>query len=106
MTAPRPYILAESTWKTVDGTPYDVAVLPWGATEAHNYHLPYGTDTIQAEEVAARAAAIAWEAGARAVVLPAVPFGVNTTQLDIKLTLSVDPSTQLALLRDIVRCLD
>ena len=42
----RPYILAESTWKTVHATAYEVAVLPWGATEAHNYHLPYATDTI------------------------------------------------------------
>ena len=37
----RPYILGESTWKTVRDTDYEVAVLPWGATEAHNYHLPY-----------------------------------------------------------------
>ncbi len=28
---------------------YQVGILPWGATEAHNLHLPYGTDTIQAE---------------------------------------------------------
>ena len=36
----RPYILAETTWKIVKDTAYEVAVLPWGATEAHNYHLP------------------------------------------------------------------
>src|SRR5215475_4254013 len=102
----RPYILAETTWKTVDATPYDVAILPWGATEAHNYHLPYGTDTVQAFEVASRAAAAAWERGARSVVLPAVPFGVNTTQLDIKLCLNMNPSTQAALLGDIVTALD
>lgn len=102
----RPYILAETTWKTVDATPYDVAILPWGATEAHNYHLPYGTDTVQAAEVAARAAGAAWERGARVVVLPAVPFGVNTTQLDIKLCLNLNPSTQAALLADLVASLD
>jgi creatinine amidohydrolase len=102
----RPYILAETTWKTVDATPYDVAILPWGATEAHNYHLPYGTDTMQANEVAARAAAAAWDRGARVVVLPAVPFGVNTTQLDIKLCLNMNPSTQAALLADLVSSLD
>jgi creatinine amidohydrolase len=102
----RPYILAEATWKRVDATPYDVAILPWGATEAHNYHLPYATDTIQAEQVAARAAATAWERGARVVVLPAVPFGVNTTQLDIKLCLNMNPSTQAALLGDLVSSLD
>jgi creatinine amidohydrolase len=102
----RPYSLAESTWKTVDATPYDVAILPWGATEAHNYHLPYATDTIQCDQVAARAAQRAWDRGARAVALPAVPFGVNTTQLDIKLCLNMNPSTQAALLADLVHALD
>src|SRR6266699_3785782 len=102
----RPYILAESTWKTVDAMPYDVAVLPWGATEAHNYHLPYATDNIQCDRVAERAAERAWNAGARVVVLPTVPFGVNTTQLDIKLNLNMSPSTQAALLGDLVAALE
>ena len=102
----RPYVLAESTWKTVDATPYDVAILPWGATEAHNYHLPYATDNVQAEQVAIRAAERAWNRGSRVVVLPTVPFGVNTTQLDIKLCLNMNPSTQAAVLRDLVSALD
>lgn len=102
----RPYVLAESTWKTVDPTPYAGAILPWGATEPHNYHLPYGTDNVQAEQVAIRAAERAWSRGARVVVLPTVPFGVNTTQLDLKLCLNLNPSTQAALLRDVVSSLD
>jgi len=102
----RPYVLSETTWKTVDATPYGVAILPWGATEAHNYHLPYATDNIQAEQIAIRAAERAWTAGARVVVLPTVPFGVNTTQLDIKLCLNMNPSTQVALLGDLVSALD
>jgi creatinine amidohydrolase len=102
----RPFVLSEVTWRTVDPTPYTVAVLPWGATEAHNYHLPYGTDNIQAEQVAIRAAARAWNAGAKVVVLPVVPFGVNTTQLDIKLTINLNPSTQAQVLGDIVASLD
>src|SRR5512140_1128682 len=61
----RPYVLAESTWKTVDATPYDVAVLSWGATEAENYHLPYATDNIQSEALAVEAARRAWERGAK-----------------------------------------
>ena len=103
---PRPYILAETTWKTVAATPYEVAVLPWGATEAHNYHLPYATDTIQCDVLGAEAARLAWEAGARVVVLPTVPFGVNTGQLDIPLCLNMNPSTQAALLADLVHALD
>ncbi len=101
-TTPRPYILAENTWKTVKETSYDVAVLPWGACEAHNYHLPYGTDIIEAEEVAAESARIAWEQGAKITVLPAIPFGVNTGQFDVKLDMNMNPSTQLCVLRDVV----
>lgn len=102
----RPYVLSETSWKTVDQTRYDVAVLPWGATEAHNYHLPYGTDTIQAERIATEAAAQAWNSRARVIVLPTVPFGVQTGQLDITLCLNMNPSTQAALLADLTASLD
>jgi creatinine amidohydrolase len=100
--AGRPYILEETTWQSVRDAHYEVAVLPWGATEAHNYPLPYATDTIQCRAVAAEAARLATESGARVIVLPAVPFGVQTGQLDIPLCLNVNPSTQLVLLRDLV----
>ena len=101
-----PYVLAETTWATVRETPYEVAVLPWGATEAHNYHLPYGTDNFETERVAREAAQRAWERGAKVVVLPVVPFGVNTGQLDIKLCLNMNPSTQAAVLGDLVRVME
>lgn len=101
----RPYILSEATWKTVADAGYEVAVLPWGATEAHNYHLPYGTDSLQCEQLAAEAARLAWQAGARIVVLPTVPFGVQTGQLDIPLCLNLNPSTQAIVLRDLARAL-
>ena len=106
MNSSRPWILAETTWKTVSATDYEVAILPWGATEAHNYHLPYGTDVIECDHVAAESARLAWERGARVVVLPTVPFGVNTGQLDIELCLNMNPSTQAALLADLVHALD
>jgi creatinine amidohydrolase len=102
----RPWVLAEATWGTVRDTAYEVAVLPWGATEAHNTHLPYGTDTIQCDAIGAEAAGLAWEAGARVVVLPTVPFGVQTGQLDIPLCLNVNPSTQAAVLADLVASLE
>ncbi len=85
---------------------FEVAILPWGATEAHNYHLPYGTDIIEAEQVAAESAKIAWEQGAKVTVLPVIPFGVNTGQFDVKLDMNMNPSTQLAVLRDLVEVLD
>ena len=82
-----------------------MAVLPWGATEAHNYHLPHGTDVIEAVAVAERAAALAHDAGARVVVLPAVPFGNNAQQLDQVATVSIRTATALALLEDVAHSL-
>ena len=102
----RPYILAETNWKALKEASFDLAVLPWGATEAHNYHLPYATDVIEAELLAAESARIAWELGAKVIVLPAIPFGVNTGQSDILLDINLNPSTQLAILRDVVSVLN
>lgn len=101
-----PYLLSETTWKTVRATQYEVAVLPWGATEAHNFHLPYGTDNYEAERIAAESARRAWNAGARVIVLPGIPFGVNTGQLDIRLCINMNPSTQSSVLGDVARSLE
>lgn len=102
----RPYVLAESHWNTVKENQYTLAILPWGACEAHNYHLPYGTDILEADAVAAAAAKVAWDKGAKLVVLPAIPFGVNTGQSDVKLDINMNPSTQSLILRDIVEVLN
>jgi creatinine amidohydrolase len=102
---PRPYILNELTWSGVRDARYEVAVLPWGATEAHNLHLPYSTDNVETERIAALAGQRAWDRGARVVVLPLVPFGVNTLQLDIPLCVNMNPSTQALVLRDIATSL-
>lgn len=102
----RPYMLAELPWREVRATTYEIAILPWGATEAHNHHLPYGTDVIECDSVAAESARLAWERGARTVVLPTVPFGVDTGQLDIPLTINMNPSTQSAVLADVVSALE
>jgi creatinine amidohydrolase len=102
----RPYILAEANWKQMKEQQVDVAVLPWAATEAHNYHLPYATDTIEADAIAAEGGRIAWDKGARVIIMPAIPFGVNTGQPDIKLDINLNPSTQLAILADIIEVLN
>jgi creatinine amidohydrolase len=102
----RPYVLAETNWKTVKQASYTVAILPWGATEAHNYHLPYATDNFQAEYIAIEAAKIAWQNNAKVIVLPTIPFGVNTGQMDIPFCINMNPSTQYAVLKDIIQTLN
>jgi len=102
----RPYILAESNWKSLKDQEVELAILPWGATEAHNYHLPYATDVIEGTSIAEEAGRLAWEAGAKIMVLPTIPFGVNTGQTDIKLDINMHPSTQAAVLNDVIEVLD
>ena len=100
-----PFILSESTWKTVQSQQYDLVVLPWGATEAHNLHLPYGTDNIETEFIARIAADKSWKKGVRIVVLPVIPFGVNTAQQDIHMTINMNPSTHMKILEDVLSSL-
>jgi creatinine amidohydrolase len=102
----RPYILAESNWKEIKKQSVELAILPWGATEAHNYHLPYYTDVYEGDAIGMESAKKAWEKGAKVMLLPTVPFGVNTGQRDIKLDLNMYPSTQMAVLNDLVEVLN
>lgn len=99
--------LATQTHAAVRETRWQAAVLPFGATEPHNLHMPYGTDTLQVEELARRACRVAWDKGGRVILLPAMPFGVNTNHLKIKgaLACSVTPTTLLAVLSDLVEAL-
>ncbi len=101
----RPYILSETHWSEVSDQEFDMAILPWGATEAHNYHLPYGTDNYETEALVYEAARMAWEKGARVIVLPTIPMGVNTGQTDIYMTLNMNPSTQQSIIEDVAESL-
>lgn len=102
----RPYILAENNWYDIKNRDYDLAILPWGAVEAHNYHLPYSADIIESDNIAAASAKKAFDKGAKVIVLPAIPYGVNTGQFDIKLDMNINPTTQLAILNDLVEVLN
>lgn len=101
----RPWILAETNYHHVQNCDYQVAVLPMGATEPHNLHLPYGTDTFQAETIASRACEAAWQQGARVVMLPPIPYGTETNQQRCRLSLNVNPTTLGLLIRDLVESL-
>ena len=55
---------------------YDIVLLPWGATEPHNLHLPYLTDCILSHDIAVNAARVAFERhGVRCMVMPPVTMG-------------------------------
>lgn len=102
----RSFVLEETNWKEVKERQPDVVILPWGATEAHNYHLPYGTDNYIAERLASECAKLASEKGVKVMVLPTIPFGVNTGQPDIWLDMNLNPGTQFLILKDLLAVLN
>lgn len=98
-----PWKLAELNYGQVKDAPApQVAVLPLGATEPHNLHLPYGTDTFQVDLVGARACELAAAQGARPLLLPALPYGTETNLMDFPLTMNLNPSTLGRIIGDLV----
>jgi creatinine amidohydrolase len=102
------WVLAEQTHAFVRSQTWQAAVLPFGATEPHNLHMPYGTDNFQVEALARRACRYAYEAGARVALLPAVPFGVNTNYFKVpgSLACSLSPTTLLRILTDVAESME
>lgn len=99
----RPYVLAEANYAYTKANPYEVAVLPLGATEPHNLHLPYGTDLFEGTIVGEKICAEAHRRGAKVVLLPTVPFGTETNMRDFPLAINVDPTTLFRFVTDVVQ---
>ena len=99
--------LSVSTYGVARQHQYDVAILPWGATEPHNLHLPYMTDCILSQAVAVDAAERALKNyGVRCMVLPPVAMGSqNPGQRDLPFCIHYRYETQFSILRDIVASL-
>ena len=99
--------LAVSCYGKVKPLKYDLAVLPWGATEPHNLHLPYLTDCILSHDVAVDAARLAFDQhGIRCMVLPYITAGSqNPGQRELNFCIHYRYETQKAILTDIVASL-
>lgn len=91
----------------VRGQKYDVILLPWGATEPHNLHLPYLTDCILSHDVAVDVANNVFnQYGVRCMVLPPVNMGAqNPGQREQPFCIHARYETQKAILTDIVASL-
>jgi creatinine amidohydrolase len=101
----RPWKLAETTYGAVRANEYRVAVLPFGATEPHNLHLPYGSDLFEGDLVGERICEAAWARGAKVVLLPTIPYGTQTNQQKFPFAMNLNPSTLGAIVADLVESL-
>ncbi len=98
----RPWKLLETNYAYVKEHRFEVAVLPLGATEPHNLHLPYGTDVYEADVVGEKICEAAHARGAKVVLLPTIPYGTETNQMAFPLAMNLNPSTLAAVIRDLV----
>ncbi len=101
----RPWNLAEVNYGYLKEHRYEVAVLPCGATEPHNLHLPYGTDLFEGTIVGERICAAAHEQGAKVALLPTIPYGTETNQMAFPMAMNLNPSTLFAVITDLVNSL-
>lgn len=99
--------LAIACYGDVRKLSYDLAILPWGATEPHNQHLPYLTDCILSHAIALDAANQALELHkVQCMVLPPVFMGSqNPGQRELLFCIHSRYETQKAILTDIVASL-
>lgn len=103
---PTDWKLQELRYKYVREQNYEVALLPIGATEPHGLHMPYGSDAFQSELIAAQVCEQANQMGAHSVLLPTIPYGVNTGTLAFPLVINLHQSTLNTVVTDIVHSLE
>ncbi|MGL5938379.1 MAG: creatininase family protein [Phocaeicola sp.] len=96
--------IATTTYGELCHRKIDLVVLPWGATEPHNLHLPYLTDCMLPQAVALEAANHLYkERGYSCAVLPPISLGMqNPGQREYPMCIHTSYATQYAILRDIV----
>lgn len=81
---------------------YEVAVLPVGAIEAHNRHLPEGEDYLHSTYIARRCCKTAWPACESVLCLPALPYGVDCNLKAFPFSIHVSQAALDAMVREII----
>ncbi len=95
-------LLAEMSWQeTQEYLEHDNRIIiPLGSTEEHGPHLGLGTDSIEAEAIAR---GVGEATGV--IVAPTLNYGMALSQLAFSGTVSLRPTTLIAVLDDIFRSL-
>lgn len=97
--------LANMTWPEARNAlaAAEVVIVPTGSTEQHGPGMLLRTDTSIAAAVAER---VANRLRPRAVVTPALPFGLSAHHMRFPGTLSLQPDTFMAVVLDVMRSLE
>lgn len=84
----------EVAGRLADGV--DTIIVPLGATENHGYHAPLRMDSISVDVVGRRAAE-----KLNCFYAPLMPYGMSVNHMHFKGTMSLNPTTMAAVVRDL-----
>ena len=98
------YDLTRMTWKEVEEslTTVQLAIIPIGAHEQHGPHMVESCDAVLAEKMAKKLGERLYP---YALVTPTVNMGVSQHHLNFPGTISLQPSTLIAILKDMIESL-
>jgi creatinine amidohydrolase len=101
---PTSYLLTHMTWPEVEQAlqTVKIAVIPLGAHEQHGPHMVESCDAVLAEEMGKRLVENLYP---EAVLTPTINMGVSPHHIHFPGTISLEPSTVIAILRDMMKSL-
>ncbi|PZE19846.1 creatininase family protein [Paenibacillus xerothermodurans] len=98
------FLLTEMTWPEVQQALHTVkiAIIPLGAHEQHGPHMVESCDAVLAEEMGKRLTERLYP---QAILAPTINMGVSTHHIRFPGTISLQPTTVIAILRDMITSL-
>ncbi|AHV96305.1 creatininase family protein [Paenibacillus sabinae] len=101
---PVTYLLTHMTWPEVEEAlkTVKIAIIPLGAHEQHGPHMAESCDSVLAEEMGKR---LTEALHPLALMTPVINMGVSPHHLHFPGTISLEPATLIAILRDMVSSL-
>jgi creatinine amidohydrolase len=98
------HVMAEMTWPEFKAarSSIDLAIIPLGATEQHGPHGTYAVDTGRADGFGRRLAERLYP---RAIVVPALPYGISEHHMAFPGTVSLSGPTYIKVLEELVESL-
>jgi creatinine amidohydrolase len=94
--------LSQTNLYRLTGREIEIAVLPLGAIEPHNQHLPEGMDWLHTTHIAREICKKAGEKGQNVLYLPSIPYGVDCNLMDFPIAIHVSQATLDLMIQDIV----